>query len=178
MCHFITLIAPTTDATAVLTVMKRHGRAAAPIDNRSIRKVLREGEHQYLTTSGHCDCGTILGQGEDSSETEARLAKETDRMLRKGWSEAKIARALEDQRKVRARPSNGGHDSIGMWCTVLQELGKDLKLPHAGLLVRCYSGRIDSEVFAVSRRDAPKTMPRDEALLSMREDEVTVFRLG
>jgi hypothetical protein len=60
MCHFITLVAPTADAAAVLAVMKRHGRAADPIDNPSIRKVLRSDEQQYVTTSGHCDCGTAL----------------------------------------------------------------------------------------------------------------------
>ena len=60
MCHFVTLIAPTGNADAVRDVMNRHGRAAKPLDNPSIRKVLREEEHQYLTTRGHCDCGTIL----------------------------------------------------------------------------------------------------------------------
>jgi len=60
MCHFISLIVPTGDAAAVRTIMERHGRAAFPIDNPSVRKVLRDGEHQFITTRGHCDCGTVL----------------------------------------------------------------------------------------------------------------------
>src|SRR5688500_12714415 len=61
LCDSITLIAPTDDQPALAAVMKRHGRAAHPIDNPSIRKVLRADERQYLTTVGHCDCGTVLG---------------------------------------------------------------------------------------------------------------------
>ena len=98
MCHFITLIAPTDDVAAVRAMMERHGRAAEPIDNPSIRKVLRQGERQYLTTPGHCDCGTVLAPRKGSAEAfEEKLAKEAARLKRKGWSQAKIARAV-DQR--------------------------------------------------------------------------------
>jgi hypothetical protein len=52
MCLFITLVAPTDAVEAVRAAMARHGRGADPIDNPSVRKVLREGERQYLTTRG------------------------------------------------------------------------------------------------------------------------------
>jgi hypothetical protein len=179
MCHFITLVAPTDDAAAVSGVMERHGRAASPIDNPSVRAALNDRERQYLTTRGHCDCGTVLAPRHDTPDAfEEKLAKEVARMRRKGWSETKIARAIEDRRKADARPDGGGSDSIEMWNAVLHDLGKKLKLPYVGLLVRFYSGAIATEAFIATRRDAPTGLTWNEALASMQRDEVTIFRLS
>ncbi len=178
MCHFVTLIAPTENADAVRAVMERHGRAARPIDNPSIRKVLRDGEHQYLTTSGHCDCGTVLAPRHDTPEAfEDKLVKEAARMKRKGWSEAKIARAIEDRRKADDRSSGGGSDSLELWNAALHDLGKELKLPYAGLFVRLYLGAIATEIFSASRRQVQKSEQWQDALGSMNHDEVTIFPL-
>lgn len=178
MCHFVTLIAPTENADAVRTVMERHGRAASPIDNPSIKKVLHDGERQYLTTSGHCDCGTVLAPRYNTPEAfEAQLAKEVARMKRKGWSATKVARAIEDRRKADARPNGGGSDSLELWNAALHDLGKELKLPYAGLFVRFYSGAIATESFSASRRLVSKVEPWQDALGSMEHDEVTIFPL-
>ncbi|HEX6741327.1 MAG TPA: hypothetical protein VF079_05980 [Sphingomicrobium sp.] len=178
MCHFITLIAPTEDADALRAVMERHGRAAAPIDNPSICQVLRPGERQYLTTRGHCDCGTVLAPRHTSPAAfDARLAKEEARMRRSGWSEAKIARALADRRKADARPSGGGPDSLELWNALLNDLRDELKLPYAGLLVRFYSGTIATEAFTATRREMDQNVPWHRALASLENDEVTIFPL-
>lgn len=176
MCHFITLVVPTNDIDALRAVMERHGRAADPIDNPSIRKVLREGERQFVTTRGHCDCGTVLAPRHESAEDfEEKLAKDASRMKRKGWSEAKIARAIEDRRKADARPNGGGSDSLELWSAALRDLGDQLKLPYAGLLVRFYSGAIATEAFSASRREMAKSVEWQDALGSIEHDEVTIF---
>ena len=176
MCPFVTLIAPTDDVAALRAVMERHGRAAEPIDNPSIRKVLRDGERQYITTRGHCDCGTVLAPRHRTAQTfEEKLAKEETRMRRKGWSDAKIARAIEDCRKADAKPSGGGSDSLELWNAVLRDLRDGLKLPYAGLFVRLYSGAIATEAFSASRRDVPESVPWQDALGSLEHDEVTIF---
>ena len=178
MCHFITLVAQTADLEGVRAVLERHGRAAVPVDNASVRKVLRVGEHQYLTTSGHCDCGTVLAPRHDAPDGfEEELAKEASRMRRKGWSETKIARAVHDRRKADARPRGGGADSIELWSAVLRDLHKDLKLSHAGLFVRFYSGNVAGESFAASRREVDRTIALCDALTDIEHDEVTVFSL-
>jgi len=56
--------------------MDRHGRAAMPLDNPSIREVLRDGERQYLTTRGHCDCGTILATRHETIEAFEKKLRE------------------------------------------------------------------------------------------------------
>ena len=97
-------------------------------------------------------------------------------MKRKGWSDAKIARAVEDRRKADAKPSGGGTDSLELWNAVLIDLKNKMKLSHAGLFVRFYSGDIATEKFTVSRRLIPKKIKWLEALASLEHDEVTVFQ--
>lgn len=177
MCLFIILILPTQDTVAVQTVMQRHGRAATPVDNPSIRKVLRDGERQYVSTRGHCDCGTVLATFRERHGTvDQMIAKEADRLRRKGWSETKIARALEDRRRADAKPRRGGSDSLELWDTVLGNLKDDLKLPYAGLIIRDYAGAIETESFTAFRRDVSADMSWHEALASLQQDEVTIFR--
>lgn len=97
-------------------------------------------------------------------------------MSRKGWSDAKIARAIEDRRKADAKPSGGGSDSLELWNATLHDLREELKLPYAGLFVRFYSGAIATEAFSASRREVPKDVPWQDALASLEHDEVTIFR--
>jgi hypothetical protein len=176
MCHFVTLIVPTGDADAVAAVMDRHGRAAAPIDNPSIRKVLREGEHQYLTTRGHCDCGTVLAPRHDTPEAfEEKLARVEARMRRKGWSETKVARAIEYRRKANARPGGGGSDSLELGSAILRDLAHEMTLPYVGVFVRLYSGAIATEMFDASRREVPKGVAWRDALSSLEHDKVTIL---
>lgn len=178
MCHFITLIAPSDQGADLAAVMERHGRAATPIDNPAVGTVLREGEHQFLTTRGHCDCGTILASRHASPEAfEESLAKETARLRRKGWSEAKVARAIEGRRKADMRPS-GGADSIESWSELLRDLRQRLGFPYVGLLVRFYEGSVGSERFSVTRREIPAGTSLNDALASVAADEVTIFRLN
>jgi hypothetical protein len=180
MCHFITLVVPTDDVAAVHAVLQRHGRAATLIENHSIRAVLRDGERQYLTMARacDCDCGTVLGAGRHTPEALAvEGARETARMKRKGWSDAKIARAIDAAGKAGARRSMRGPDSIALWDAVLRDLGGELKLPYAGLFVRDYSGGIEDGVFDATRREMAKGAARQDGLAAMDEDEVVIFPL-
>ena len=177
MCHYITLIVPTGDVAAVRAVMERHGRVAGPIDNPSVRKVLRDGEHQYVTTRGHCDCGTVLAPRQDTPEAfEEALARQEARMRRKGWSDSKIARAIEDRRKADAKPGGGGPDSFELWSAALRELRVDRKLPYVGLFIRFYSGAIATEAFSASRHEVPQGVSWQDALASLEHDQVTILR--
>ncbi|MBV9931315.1 MAG: hypothetical protein JO013_10260 [Alphaproteobacteria bacterium] len=178
MCHFITLVVPSCDMAAVRAVMARHGRAAEPTDNPSIGRAMLPGERQMLTTKGHCDCGTILAaRHPDAAAFDKKLGEEAERLRRRGWSPAKIARALEDRRKADARPRGGGGDSLELWTAVLRDL-EAAGLPYAALLVREYHGAIATEVFDVSRSEAPADTPLRDALARIRENELTLFHFA
>ncbi|HTD38231.1 MAG TPA: hypothetical protein VK669_12000 [Candidatus Limnocylindrales bacterium] len=177
MCYFITLIAPSDDAAGLRAVMERHGRAASPIDNKSMRLVLDDHERQYLTTNGDCDCGTVLTLQQESDSFEQELVKDAARMRRKRWSEAKISRAIDERRKAHTHRDGGGPDTLELWNAVLHDLGEELRLPYVGIFVRFYSGSVVSETFRASRRTVPRRASWDDALASLQHDEVTIFRL-
>ena len=173
MCHYITLIARTDDVDGLRAVMKAFGRTAAPVANPSIGKMLLAGERQFLTAVG-CDCGTVLGSGaEDAAQDRAEV--EAARLARKGWSRAKIERAMAASQRAASRPKTRARDSVELWADVLGALESRLGLPQAGLVVHAYSGSLDDEVFDVGRREAGAMSA--EGLGAMREDEVTTFRM-
>jgi hypothetical protein len=58
----------------------------------------------------------------------------------------------------------------------LHDLRNALSIPYAGLLVRLYSGAIATEAFTATRREIKEGVPWEEALASMEQDEVTIFR--
>lgn len=176
MCDFITLIVPTDDTKALIKALRRHGRKATPIDNPSVRAVLKSNEFQYLTAKGHCDCGTVLGYGNEIPDNkEDRLKKKFKRLKRKGWTETKIRRAIDDQKKVRAKQDNSGPDSFEFWSNLLRDVKQDLKLPYVGLFVSFYSGAVATENIETSRLNVPKNTEMLSALENMKSDEVTMF---
>lgn len=178
MCYFITLIVPKCEATAVGAVLKKNGRNASPIDNPSVRSVLRDGEQQYLTTRGHCDCGTVLARDIEPEQTlDDRIAREVRRRRDKGWSEAKIVRAIEGMRKSGERPKDANPDTFDLWAAILQTLGQDLRLPYAGLLLRFYSGDVAMEEFRATRHEISDRTSIVEALQSLETDQVSIFPL-
>ena len=177
MCYFITLIAQTDDAGAVNEVMTRHGRSAVPVDNPSIRKVLREGERQYLATGRGCDCSSVLALPHSNSTLfEENVAKEEARLKRKGWSNSKVARALEDHRRAKSKHDHRHADSLNLWNAALHALKDELRVQSVGLFIGSYSGAVATEVFSVTRREIPKTVFWLDALASFQPNEVTIFR--
>jgi Fe-S cluster assembly iron-binding protein IscA len=57
---------------------------------------------------------TVLAAYDPEETNSTRSTVRTARLSRKGWSSARITRALADQRKARARPSKGP-DSLEFW---------------------------------------------------------------
>src|SRR5215469_1395525 len=119
MCYFITLVVRGSDRAAIAPVVMRHGRQATPIHNPSVESILKPGERQFLTTVGHCDCGTALGQ-----RGRGQAAKLPKKLAKKGWSPSKIERCLSDRKRVdeRAQGQRRAHrpDSIDLWLNLVR----------------------------------------------------------
>lgn len=100
MCTFITAVLPASaDADAVAAIFRAHGRAFIPGAMYATRAgFLAAGERAFHTTLGHCDCGTPLGRATLSSGRDPS-GDMAARLRRKGWSKAKIARAVDSARK-------------------------------------------------------------------------------
>ena len=173
MCYYIALVVRGSDAATIDGVLRRHGRRAKAISNASIGGALVSGETQFLTTVGHCDCGTalaptVIDRAGKRTEQIAKLAK-------KGWSKAKIDRWLSDSAKADDRADERRHantpDSVGLWSGIIADLLATPGIKHAGLLLHFYSGDVEDEVIEPIRETAP-IRDFEARLANIREDQL------
>jgi ribosomal protein S16 len=173
MCFYIALVVRGGDAASIDQVLRKHGRQAKPIANASVARALAPGEAQFLTTVGHCDCGTALAPltVDRASKRTAQAAK----LSKKGWSQAKIERWLKDSVKADAKAEERRHastpDSVELWSRVVGDLMSTPGVQQAGLLLHFYSGDIDNEDIEATRETVP--LGEFEAhLRGLREDQL------
>jgi hypothetical protein len=140
MCYFITLVVRGSDRAAIAPVVMRHGRGATPIHNPSVESILKPAEAQFLTTVGHCDCGTVLGQ-----RGRGQAAKLVKKLVKKRWSPSKIERCRSDRKRAdehaqgRQRP-----DSVDLWSNLVRDLFALPDVQQVGLLLHAYSGSVET----------------------------------
>ncbi|HYQ24539.1 hypothetical protein [Stenotrophomonas sp.] len=141
MCTFITVFLPTTlahdTAAAIFTCSGRRLFAQA---SPSLQAAVGPGWQPWLSAA-HCDCGTALA----SARAEPEWKGDAERWRKKGWSEAKIARALAGQlahfeQERQARQSEGLADA-GQWLLRIDAL-LQTGAARIGLLVRDYDGAV------------------------------------
>jgi hypothetical protein len=179
MCRFISAILPASaDITALIAVAERHGRSLRPQSNPSVRKKLKAGENCFLTTAGHCDCGTPLGAHAASAtdDTHAQIRK----LRAKGWSETKIARWREQrgehQVQKAATARSASEAGIAQWQGFLSEALARSDTPYLCLLIHMYSGALDGDIELLDRQTV-KLQEADTAFLdTMSEDVLYEFR--
>ena len=125
----------------------RHGRRATPIHNPSVESILKPGEAQFLTTVGHCDCGTVLGQ-----RGRGQAPKLAKKLVKKGWSPSKIERCLSDRQRADERAhGRQRRDSVDLWSNLVRDLFELPDVQQVGLLLQAYSSNVETEVFNVRR---------------------------
>ncbi|WP_329888135.1 hypothetical protein [Stenotrophomonas sepilia] len=142
MCTFITLFLPASFAQVdAAAIMQRSGRSLFAQDSPSLQSVVGPDWQPWLSAA-HCDCGTSLALAQAVREWNG---DDAERWRRKGWSEAKIARALAAQLARHEQDQQARRDEAlddaGQW---LQRIDALLQAGAAriGLLVRDYDGSV------------------------------------
>lgn len=176
MCHFITAVLPgSANLSALAEIASRHGRALKPQRNLSVEEHLKPGEHYFLTTQSHCDCGTTLGalRRADSKLERRKSAaeKQESKLRRKGWSEAKIKRWKEQKAEHLAKLKSTQNATD--WEHLLIDLLNLRQTPFVGLLLHWYSGPIEERIELQGREDVKASA---ETLGRMREDVLYEFQ--
>lgn len=173
MCYYIALLVRGGDASAIDNVLRKHGRQAKPLANPSIASALEPGEAQFLTTVGHCDCGTALAPA-----TVDRASKRTQQaatLVKKGWSQAKVERWLSDREKADERAEERRHantpDSVGLWSQIIRDLMSAQGVQQAGLLLHFYSGAAEEEAIEPVR-ETVALRDLEASLHTLREDQL------
>jgi len=175
MCHYITLVAGGVSEADLDTFMKPRGRKAELLFNASVQRILAPDELHFLTTKGHCDCGTALDHSkvERTESPEQRVGK----LRAKGWSQGKIDRWLAAKEKSASRePRASSADSIEFWAELVRDLRKSLAPTSVGLLLHFYSGGLGTEKYTPRRTEVTPPKSIGDALQTMREDELTMLQ--
>jgi hypothetical protein len=181
MCHFVTATLPSQVPHAALDELARNfGRCLRPLASPSLSRQLPAGTSYFLTTVGHCDCGTLLGSVRRAHGGTPDWAAEEAKLVRKGWSKGKATRAVAQRRESEdaslLHPSSDKQCRSADWPGFVAAVLQSKLTPELGLLLHSYRGPLDEE-FVVQRLElVPTGSPVIEALSLMEEDVLYVFR--
>lgn len=178
MCRYVTATLPVTAPLAALDAIARvHGRHLRPLVSPSVQRQLVAGEAYFLTTPDGCDCGGPLGYGRASQTTD--WDEKARRLALKGWSPAKVARALGQKREhadadaeAKARRVD---EAMAIWVAFIQDMLQSGHVREFGLLLHQYSGPLDEEVDVRERRHVKVTAALPDVLRDLDEDVLYLF---
>ena len=145
MCHYITAVLPkSADHDRLDAIARHHGRQFRPLHSPSIEAQIQPDEQYFLTTAGHCDCGTPLGavaRGHRGAPDWHALER---RLIRKGWSKGKVARSIsqkqEDHRLAADASAADSRTQLSDWVDFIGAVLATGKVSHLGLLLHMSPG--------------------------------------
>ena len=181
MCYFITATLPSKASVETVRLLaKTYGLNWRPIENLTVSEQLEDGELQYLTTRGHCDCGTELGSANRTSEKAAKdisYSNEIMEFRKKGWSESKIQRWLAEKEKVNKREARIEAEQVKLeteidrWIAFIEKIIENKTAVSIGVLLHNYSGDIETERIQIKSRESQSISNlKREYLLKIEED--------
>lgn len=136
MCHFLTITVP---GRAVPEVPKEYRRKVHFVEqtNRSVTEFAPPDWISFIAISGGCSCD-FYRTPHDTPENRSNLKQ---KYQKRGWSEAKIHRALESQKDAPTRCAGLRDDIRDLVTNLTNELGE------IRLSLHWYSGDVETEDF-------------------------------
>ena len=109
--------------------------------NASLRSIFPKEDLLFELTSGHCSCDLVIPDSQPSAEQQR--ARRQAQYQRKGWSQAKIARALDDWEAAHAQQVEARARPVIQLYPLLRALAA--KPDGLRVLIHFYSGQFASE---------------------------------
>ena len=188
MCHFITATLPAkTDVKRAADIFARHKLRFETIENETVRKHLEVGDLYILTTTGHCDCGTVLGsqyrEPEPTSEQKEQFRKrDIEKLKKKGWSQSKIDRWIKEAELTEEKEKRSvelaheyGVRFASDWVAFIQDILNSRVADRIGLLVHSYSGGLGARIPIAGKKQVNLKELNENVLLQMSEDVIYEF---
>jgi len=180
MCIFIAACLPkSADHVALDGLARAYQRRFRPQDNESIEKQLGPVFSWFLTTHGHCDCGTSLGGARDREARAKDWVAVEQKLVKRGWSRAKVERTLAQMHEQEERPAPSstatGNPDLERWREFIEAVLESGLTHEIGLLIRMYSGS-QAAAFDIRERRAVKFAEIATTLPLMEEDVLYVFK--
>ncbi len=179
MCQFITGVLPSEGRLPhAHDALTRMGRRLVSVDNEAVRHQLLPNEAYYALSAGGCDCGAALGRiAMDRAGRERDDTAKARKLAARGWSAAKVERALASRVRAREDAERAAADEIAQWTALLTDLHRG-GFRYVGLLRHFYHGDLHDEPLVIRRRVVVVGPDAPGALESMDEDTLVEFRSG
>ncbi len=141
MCYLVTI--GIRESIGRVEAMLGDGQllAVKASQNASLRSVFPREDRLFELTSGPCSCDLIIPSSQRSAEQQR--ARRQAQYQRKGWSQAKIARALADWESAHARQVVAWTASGMQFYALLRALAT--KPGGLRVFIHFYSGEFDNE---------------------------------
>ena len=164
MCHFLFVGIP-ADSSEVLHPLRGLGLSTRVATNPHLGGFFPSDHSMFVVTRGSCSCDLYVdSMADDSGVAAPEEGAARRRYQRKGWSDAKIERALDSMRKSRQRPH----------ATFLLDAVRSLlgDLTDVYLYVHWFDGPIETEPLPCSGRVSQTLAEFVEVGGRIREDEL------
>ena len=179
MCYYITATVPAESNLEILRqVIKKHSFGFTSLTNSFITAQLPKGSQYYRATDSYCDCDDGFGYSfhYDRTSNPNDLTKHATKLRKKGWSEAKIQRSIQERTLAREKPRPGIPESADKWIKFLHETISGKQTPKIGLITHFYQGDIETENFHIkSTQTLALTDLRQETILGLEDDVLYTF---
>jgi len=168
MCHFLTIAVPGKDVPEVPEEFRR----SIHFDQHNNRSVTEHSPRDwtcFTATSGGCSCDFYRAPNNATRD----ISKLEKKYRKKGWSDAKIQRALESQKDTTTRSAGLRDDILDLVTRLTTHFGE------IRLALHWYSGDVDTEKFTLNdaglasltdfRQDS--TILQDETTLTIKGEQ-------
>ena len=137
MCRFINIIVPANiDTETIASLLSKHALGCRFVENNFLIRQIEKHGILINTTVNHCDCGSVIASDVHNAKGD-ELAKDLERLRKKGWSETKIhnwvANKTKANEKEKEREAERDH-----WMRFLHEAIMENNTRWVGLFIHDY----------------------------------------
>lgn len=155
MCKFITLIIqPKIEIEKFKNIFSTHNFNSSSVENQSIRQQYGKDANIIFPTKAHCDCGSVIGIPSNNlseEEKQQRLHKQIDKLKKKGWSNIKIERWLQERYKDNKQENREleKKEECNNWIAFFKRLLADKNVKQVSILAHWYHSDILTETITL-----------------------------
>jgi hypothetical protein len=181
MCLYITATLP-RDAKldCVAPIFETFKLSFETVSNPYVLKQLPPGEVYISTTTSHCDCGSALGSlGRSDRDEPESYEHGLKKLRRKGWSEAKIRRWLEQKAQTREKHAREDEARAGSntpvaqsWVDFISAVLNSKCTDRVGILLHFYHMDVEGERIKIAGNERVKREGLTPRLLMEMEYDV------
>ena len=168
MCYFLTIGFPKQHAEQACDKLKRGYIVSRPSNSSLYDYIPDDHSLFYVTTNEMCSC-CLYQEPKDSEQVTERIRKKYNK---RGWSKAKIERAIQDHIQAMKDGSNGLIPALRHELVDIVGITKSLLI-----IVHWYSGLVDEEHVTIKSESEISTYDIINDDFAVAEDTLVTLKL-